>query len=438
MTPRDKTASASYLDRFLGRHPKKIDLSLDRVERLLDRLGRPHDALPPVLHVAGTNGKGSVVAFLKAMLEAAGKSVHVYTSPHLVTFHERIALNGTPISEAALADVLSRADEAVGDDAITYFEATTAAALLAFAETPADAVVLETGLGGRLDATNVVARPAAAVVTPVAMDHADYLGSDVPTIAGEKAGIFKRAAPAVIGRQTEDAMAVLEATATRIGAPVHAFGLQWSAGADSGRLVYQDEDGLLDLPAPRLPGRHQFDNAALAVAALRAADGIDVPDEALARGVETVNWPARMQRLVRGPLIDLGTERLREAPEIWLDGGHNAHAAAAVAAAIADISDRAPKPLFLIPAMMTTKTPESYFAAFAGLAEEALCVGLDKEAGFAPSALAEAARAAGVPARPFASSADALEEACAIAEGPPRILICGSLYLAGEILRDHR
>ena len=299
------------LDRIAARRPRIIDLSLDRVFDALARLENPHRALPPVFHVAGTNGKGSTIAFLRAVLEAAGKSVHVYTSPHLVRFNERIILGGEEIADGEFIDALEAVDRAVGEEKLTYFETITCAAFLAFAERPADYLLLEVGLGGRLDATNVIDRPLAAIVAPVDLDHQQFLGNSVGAVAAEKAGIFRKGAPAVIGRQSADAMAVLLQCAEDMDALPYAMGRDWDAFPDRGRFVFQDEGGLLDLDAPRLAGAHQFDNAALAIAALRAS-GIGIDQETISRGVVSARWPGRLQRLTSGALIDLAANLLGE------------------------------------------------------------------------------------------------------------------------------
>ena len=425
------------LERIAARRPQIIDLSLDRVHAALARLGDPHKCLPPVFHVAGTNGKGSTIAFLRSMLEAAEKSVHVYTSPHLVRFNERIVLAGREIADDALIDALNRVDVAVGDEKLTYFETATCAAFLAFVETPADYLILEVGLGGRLDATNVLARPLAAIVAPVDFDHQQFLGETIGQIAAEKAGVFRKGAPAVIGRQDPAALAVLLQHADEIGAEAFAMGRDWDAYAERGRLVFQDEAGLLDLDAPRLPGAHQYDNAALAVAALRFA-GLDIPDALLSKGVSSAFWPARLQRLSSGPLIDLATDLLGEAPEIWLDGGHNPHAGRSVAGVMADMETRHSRPLILIAGMQANKNAAGYFENFNGIARYAYCVSADHRGVMAARDLAEAARLAGLTAEPVEDVSKAVSRACQKTQHEsPRFLICGSLYLAGEILRDH-
>lgn len=431
------TSIEAALDKIAARRPRIIDLSLDRVHAALERLGNPHHRLPPVFHIAGTNGKGSTLAFLRAVFEADGKSVHSFISPHLVRFNERIVLGGKEIDDAALLDVFARVDRAVGDEKLTYFETITCAAFLAFSEAAADALLLEVGLGGRLDATNVLKRPLASLVTPVDYDHQKFLGDTLAAIATEKAGIFRAGTPAVIGRQRPEAMAVLLERAEAIGAHQFAFGRDWDAYRERGRLIYQDNDGLLDIDAPRLAGVHQFDNAGLAIAALRATQRAP-NDRTLSKGIATAHWPGRLQRLTEGPIVDQVTERLSDGVEIWLDGGHNPHAGAAVARAMADMEERRPNSLVLIAGMQANKDAVGYFQNFSGLARKVYAVAAD-HSGVAPATeVAAAAREAGLAAEPFASIDKAIE--CALGEQknePPRFLICGSLYLAGEVLKQN-
>lgn len=429
------------LRRLMALHPRKIDLSLARIERLLAALGNPHDALPPVVHVAGTNGKGSVIALLRAILEAAGLRVHVYTSPHLVRFHERIRLGdgngGRLISDAELASVLTRAEAANGEDPITFFEITTAAAFLAFAETPADVVLLETGLGGRLDATNVVRRPAITVITPVSIDHVDFLGGDLAGIAREKAGILKPDVPCVLAPQEPAAALAIEARAAEIGAPVLAAGRQWDAYEQHGRLVYQTESAVMDLGLPRLKGRHQIVNAgtAVTVALNLLAERGPRMQQILEEGLMSATWPARLELLGPGPLSQFAGE----AAELWLDGGHNPAAAAALAQSMADIEDRVPRPLHVIVGMLRSKDAAGFFSHFKGLAEWVATVPLPGEHSFhAPDELARIAQAAGLPAEPAQDVPHALSLSRQRGTAPPRILICGSLYLAGQVLDLHR
>jgi dihydrofolate synthase/folylpolyglutamate synthase len=427
-------AVEAALERVALRRPALIDLGLSRVMRTLERLGEPHRKLPPVLHVAGTNGKGSTVAYLRAILEASGARVHTFISPHLVRYNERIVLAGHEIGDDAFLDVIARVDRAAGADDLTFFETITTAAFLAFAETPADYLVLEVGLGGRLDATNVLDKPLAAVVTPVALDHQNFLGSTLAEIAREKAGVFRAGAAAVVGPQTAEAMTVFETHALAEGAALFAFGRQWNAWSENGRLIYQDEEGLSDLSPPRLAGAHQFMNAGLAVAAIKAA-GLAFTDEILSAGLSSARWPARLQRLKTGPLLDLiaGDEET----EIWLDGGHNPHAARALAQTMADFEEKSPKPLVLISGMQENKDADGFFAAFSGLAASVFTVQADHPGSRTPLSVAEAAERAGLPAHPCASLEEAARHARGTGKKPLRILICGSLYLAGDVLKTH-
>lgn len=422
--------------RIADRRPRIIDLGLDRMQEALSRVGNPHKELPPTFHVAGTNGKGSTVAFIRSILEASGKSVHVYTSPHLVRFNERIVVASKEISDENLIDVIERCDAAVGERMLTYFEAVTCAAFMAFAESHADFLILEVGLGGRLDATNVLDKPLAAVVTPVAIDHQNFLGDSLSAIASEKSGIFRADAPAVIGHQMPEVMSVLEEQAVRVGAHVFSYGSDWNAYLEQGRLVYQDGNGLSDLSPPRLFGAHQAMNAGLAVAAIKAAR-VDVDDPTVSIGLQEVRWPARLQRLKSGPLVELARTILGDEPEIWLDGGHNSHAARAVAAALADLEDRVSKPLILITGMQANKDILGYFAAFSGMASAVFTVSADQENAAPEGDVAAAADEAGIFARACSSLEEAMRRACRETEDAPRILICGSLFLAGEVLAAH-
>jgi dihydrofolate synthase/folylpolyglutamate synthase len=427
----------SLLEALGALHPRRIDLSLDRIGRLLERLDRPQDRLPPVIHVAGTNGKGSTVALLRAMLEAAGRSVHVYTSPHLVRFNERIRLgragSGLLADDAELIGAIDEVQRANGDEPITFFEVTTAVALHLYATHPADFCLLEVGLGGRFDATNVVSTPLAAVIASVSYDHADFLGDNLAGIAGEKAGILKCGSPGIVGPQDEHALAMIQLEGEAVGAPLFCHGSDYMAFSERGRLVYQDEDGLLDLPPPRLPGAHQIDNAGLAIATLRRA-GVGLPVAAIEVGLQTVDWPARMQRLKSGPLVDAAPE----GADIWLDGGHNPAAGEAIATAFAELHDRDPRPLVMICGMLTTKDPAAFFRPFAGLVRHVMTVPVPQsEAGFDPQALADLAMSVDVPAGPFPGVRQALTALRGQGGEPPRILICGSLYLAGSVLREN-
>jgi dihydrofolate synthase / folylpolyglutamate synthase len=417
-------------------HPARIDLGLERMQRLLQRLDHPERKLPPVIHVAGTNGKGSTIAYLRAILEAAGYRVHAFTSPYLVRLNECYRLGraggGVLVDDEELAATLDRCESANAGEPITLFEIETAAAFDLFARHPADAVLLEVGLGGRLDATNVIDRPVASVISPVSIDHSEFLGNSLPSIATEKAGIIKRDVPVICAEQATEAMAAIEAQARRMRAPLHTAGEGWHVGIEHGRLVYQDDRGLLDLAAPRLFGRHQFDNAGLAVATLRAIDAFKIEPGAFEAGVTNAEWPARMQRLGPGPLVDQGPA----GGEIWLDGGHNAEGGRVAAAALGDLEERVPRPLVVIVGMMANKDAGDFLANFAGLTRHIIAVKIpDREGAMPLDRLMDAARALGMRVEGAASVGAALEAVAKLAyEMPPRILITGSLYLAGQVL----
>ena len=424
----------AILARLLALHPKRIDLSLERIERILAVLGHPERKLPPAIHVAGTNGKGSTIAFMRAVLEAAGKRVHVYTSPNLVRLNERFrigqAAGGRLVGDAELADALAECEAKNGAAPITVFEIETAAAFLLFARNPAAVVLLEVGLGGRLDATNVVERPLASVITRLGLDHREFLGDTIEKIAAEKAGILKRGVAAVTVSQTRGALAVIERQAAWLKAPLRIAGEHWTATEERGRLVYQDSDGLLDLPAPKLYGRHQFENAGAAIAALRVS-GLKLPAAAFEAGMTGVDWPARMQRLSHGRLAAL----LPPESELWLDGGHNADGGQAIAAALADLEERVSRPLVLIVGMLSTKDSEGFLRNFSGLARRVITVPIHQDKAVPASILAEVADTVGIPAL----AREDLESAITVAgkldlHPAPRVLITGSLYLAGEVL----
>lgn len=424
--------SDAILARLMTLHPKVIDLSLDRVLDLLDKLDNPHRRLPPVVHIAGTNGKGSVAAYMRAALESAGYRVHAYTSPHLVRFHERVRLAGNLIDEAYLADCLERCEEANGGAPITYFEITTVAAFLAFAETPADILLLEVGLGGRLDATNVVDRPAVTVITPVSVDHQQFLGDTLAEIAGEKAAIQKQGVSSVVGPQQPEAAVAINAWAARIGAPTFRFGRAFSVEATPGGIVYRAGGRRLILPRPVLPGAHQIDNAATAIAALERLKDFSVTKLDLANGLMNAEWAARMQRLKSGPLVDI----LPEGWELWLDGGHNASAGQALSGhAGENWSDR---PLWLVTGMLNSKQADRFLASFADIAVGARTVAIPGEAAsFSAEETADIARKVGLAAMPAADARSAIEDIVAGEKEPTRILVCGSLYLAGRILSEN-
>jgi dihydrofolate synthase/folylpolyglutamate synthase len=420
------------LARLSRLHPTQIDLSLTRMQRLLAQLDHPERKLPPVIHVAGTNGKGSTIAYLRAILEAADLRVHVYTSPWLVRINESVRLAGTLVSDDELREALLHCERFNAGAPITRFEIETAAALHLFAQHPADVVLLETGLGGRLDATNVIDAPAACVLTPIGMDHMEFLGDTLSAIAGEKAAIIKRGVPVICAEQSLEAMAVIEAQAKRMRAPLHAAGESWHVSVEHGRLVYQDERGLLDLAAPKLFGRHQFYNAGLAIATLRAIAAFKINQAAYETGVARAEWPARMQRLTSGALVEVAP---RES-EIWLDGGHNADGGRVVAAALGDLEERVSRPLVVIAGMMGNKDADAFLANFAGLTRHIIAVPIpDRDNAMPVDRLADAARRIGMRVETAPGVEAALRALTRLAfEVPPRILITGSLYLAGHVL----
>ena len=431
-------ASTALIERLSRLHPKVIDLSLGRIERLLERLGHPQKKLPPIIHVAGTNGKGSTIAFMRSILECAGLAVHVYTSPHLVNFHERIRLGriggGYLVDDGMLTDALEKCEKANAGDPITVFEITTAAAFLLFSEHFADILLLETGLGGRLDATNVIEHPAAAVITPIGYDHPEFLGTDMLALAKEKAGIFKKGAPVVIAPQDHEKIdEILVQQAEKIGAgPVYLGRQDFMTHDERGRLIYQDQNCLMDLPMPRLLGRHQWINAGTAIAALRAAGFSDFENRIFECGMEQVDWPARLQSLHTGRLVGLAPE----GADIWLDGGHNADGGRVLAEAMADLEERHPAPLVMICGMLDTKDSASFFLPFSGLARQVIAIPVpDNTHSRQAEETAQIARSAGLSAVSAANVENALS---ALAHQdwhkPPRILICGSLYLAGHVL----
>jgi len=427
--------SDAILTRLSALHPSKIDLHLERIQRLLADLDHPEKKLPPVIHVAGTNGKGSVCAFTRAMLEANGYTAHVYISPHLVRFHERIRLAGKLITEEELAATLEECERVNDGKPITYFEITTAAAFLAFSRRAADALILEVGLGGKYDATNVIQKPKVTIITPVGFDHMEFFGNSLADIAAEKAGIIKPRVPLIVGPQDDVPRDVILRRADALSAPVSAFGQEFFAHQEHGRMVYQDEHGLLDLPLPRLVGRHQIENAAVAIAGLRSAQNGWANDRAIEEGLKTVEWPARLQRLTKGPLVAQAPKHA----EIWLDGGHNPHCAQAVARAVADFEERSERPLYLVCGMLKSKDAVGFLSAFRGLVRHVVTVAVPGEASYGAGELYDRARAAGLDAAPGEDLEDAMMQLCAWSrargsEPPPRILICGSLYLAGKVL----
>lgn len=441
-SPAAKRPSPSY-DDILGRlaslHPKRIDLTLDRMWRILERLDHPEKKIPPIIHVAGTNGKGSTVAFLRAILEAAGLRVHVYTSPHLVRFNERFRLGrvggGVLVTDDQLRAALDHCERVNGGEPITIFEIETAAAFQLFAEHPADVVLLEVGLGGRLDATNVIDAPLASVITPIGMDHIEFLGDTLIKIATEKAGIIKKGVPVICAEQALEATAVIEQAAKRARAPLHAATQDWHVNVERGRLVYSDDHGLLDLSAPKLFGRHQFDNAGLAIATLRAIGSLKIEPAAFEQGIARAQWPARMQRLTSGKLVEAAPPD----SEIWLDGGHNPDGGRVIADALGDLEERVSRPLVVIAGMMGNKDAGGFLANFAGQTRHIVAVKIpDQDNAMPPDVLADAARHLGMRVETAASVETALRVLAKLAyEEPPRILITGSLYLAGHVLAEN-
>jgi dihydrofolate synthase/folylpolyglutamate synthase len=435
-SPAKKVAPLDAIQqRLMALHQRKIDLTLDRMLRILELLGHPERRMAPAIHVAGTNGKGSTVAYLRAILEAAGLKVHAFTSPHLVRINERFRLAGTLVSDDELMEALEHCERLNAGEPITVFEIETAAAFHLFAKHPADVVLLEVGLGGTGDSTNVIEKPLATVITPVAMDHMEMLGDTLGKIAAEKAGIIKRGVPLISAVQQAEAEAVIEQRAKQLRAPLHIGGQHWHGSVERGRLVFQDERGLLDLPPPRLFGRHQFDNAALAIATLRNIETLTIPTAAFETGVAKAEWPARMQRLASGALVTLAPAQ----SEVWLDGGHNPDCGRVVAAALGDLEERVSRQLVVIVGMMANKDAGAFLANFAGMTRHIIAVPIpDTENAYTPVALADAARHLGMRIEVAPSVAEALRRIASLSyETPPRILITGSLYLAGDVLREN-
>lgn len=431
--------TTAILERLTQLHPRLMDLSLGRLEALLAKLGNPEKSLPPTIHVAGTNGKGSTTAYMRSLLEADDKRVHVYTSPHLVRFHERIRLGqhggGKLVDDATLISAMLEVERINDGAEITQFEITTAIAFKLFSERPADVLLLEVGLGGRLDATNVIEEPLASVITPISMDHESFLGDTLTSIAYEKAGILKPGVPAIVARQVPEAMSAIAEVAGRIGSPMHLLGQDFDAYAEHGRMIYQTEQRVLDLPMPNLVGQHQIGNAALALATLETAGLMPTP-KAREYGLTHASWPARLQRLQEGALSKIA----RPGTEIWLDGGHNPGAGAAVASAMAALEERVERPLFLITGMLTTKDPIGFFEPFESLAKHVFTVAIPgADASRDAEELAHLAIAAGLSAEPAISVEDALTAMTDNwgYEASPRVLICGSLYLAGDVLKTN-
>ncbi len=445
-------STAAALDRLMAIHPKGFDLSLERISALLEKLGNPHLAIPPVFHVAGTNGKGSTSAFLRAIIEAAGKTVHVHTSPHLVGWHERYRLGqeggGRFVSDEVLEEAIVRAENANGGTPITVFEIMSAVGFILFAEHTADYCVIEVGLGGRFDATNVLQNPVACLITPIGLDHEAYLGDTLTKIAFEKAGIIKPAVPLFVGVQPDEALAVIEHIAARNRSPVSIARQDYDFYEENGRFVYQDSIGLLDLPKPGLIGDHQITNAALAISACRAVLPV-LESSVYETAMEKVYWPGRFERLKPGNLAagisavmlkDTSSETNSETgPEIWIDGGHNPHAGIAISAQLKKAGYRKSMPLVMIAGMLTTKEPNGFFEAFKGLVDRVVTVPVNQsDAGFDPTILASIVRKTGLQADAATDIESALKLAVGLYPGQQiRILICGSLYLVGEVLQKN-
>ena len=417
---------SAILARLKSLYPKSIDLTLDRPRRLLAELDHPEESLPPVVHFAGTNGKGSTLAMVRAGLESAGTQVHAYISPHLTRFNERITLAGKIIEEEELAEVLLECEAVNADQPISLFEITTAAAMLAFSRHRADMLLLEVGLGGRLDATNVVAQPRLTVITPVSMDHEQYLGATLKSIAGEKAGILKPGVPCVVARQQPEALAEINRVAELCGAPLLVQDRDWFVETRDGGLRYRDQDGERELPCPNLFGCHQIDNAGAAVAALRL---LGAPDSALSSAVSGAVWPGRMQHLRSGPLIEAS-----RGSEVWLDGGHNPAAGSVLADTLCSMPSKTTR---IICGMLNTKDVRGFLRALKRAADRLYGIAIPGEgASLSAQHIAAAAREVGFDAVAAGNAERAVRHITA--DSPDcRILICGSLYLAGSVLREH-
>ncbi len=415
--------SDRILERLLLLHPKIIDLSLDRMFRILEKLGNPHKNLPPVIHVAGTNGKGSTIAYMRSILEAANLSVHVYTSPHLVRFAERIRLSGRLIEEDYLTDLLDHCEKINDGEPITYFEITTAAAFKAFADNRADILLLEVGLGGRLDATNVIDHPLATVITPISMDHEQYLGSTLRSIAVEKAGIAKRNCPLLIAAQLPEAKAAIIKTATEKAAMLIE---DWEIKLQhERRFTYKDRHGEIEIPPPALMGPHQADNAALAIATLRHQNQIKLDIDHFKTGIESATWPARMQNISKSSFGML----LHKKSTLWLDGGHNPAAAAIIASCFPKTK------LILILGMLKTKNLQEYLAKISSQTSQVFGIHIEGEDSYPATEIVKMAWAEDINAETADNVTDALNKIGS--RKPYTVLVCGSLYLSGQVLKDN-
>lgn len=427
--------SDAILERLLKLHPKKIDLALDRILALLEALGRPQDNLPPVVHVAGTNGKGSTIAFLRAILETANYTVHTYTSPHLVHFNERIRLAGELIEEEELSDVLYLCEYVNHGRPITYFEITTAAAFCAFSQTPADILLLECGLGGQFDATTVIDHPIATAITPISMDHMQFLGNTLSAIAFEKASIQRPGVPSIIASQAEEAAIVIKEFADRVGAPLTRHGIEWKTKLlprnGSKGFLYVSPLREIEIGQLALSGPFQIENAGMAIALADNLSGFSISDDDIKFGLGTAEWPARLQRLKSGRLISM----LPLDWELWLDGGHNEAAALALASVASSWMDR---PIHLVFGMLNSKQPDVFLSHLAPFVTHVYAVAIpDEENSFSAAAIVEAASQAGIKATVALSTEEALRQLATEFGAPARVLICGSLYLAGIILAQN-
>ena len=436
-------SAEAAIARLLEIHPKGFDLSLDRIGLLLDKLANPHLRIPPVFHVAGTNGKGSTTAFLRAVLEASGKSVHVHTSPHLVNWNERYRMGGKSggilVDDETLEQAILQAETANAGKPITVFEIMSAVAFILFGNSPADYCVMEVGLGGRFDATNVLVNPVACLITPIGLDHQAYLGDTIEKIAFEKAGIIKPGVPVYVANQPDSVIDVIKGVAARNTSPVIIARQDFDYYEQGGRFIYQDESGLLDLPMPSLAGNHQLANAALAISAIRGSIP-DTPGEAIETGMRKASWPGRFERLKAGRLLEQIPSNMGSGFDIWIDGGHNPQAGAAIATELANLNDRAPMPVIMIAGMLTTKDASGFFAAFKDLVSQVITIPVnDSDAGYPPDDLSQLVSDCGIKSLSSASIEAALAKIAAdhISEGAVRVLICGSLYLVGEVLRKN-
>ncbi len=422
------------VERLNSLHPKFMDLSLGRIQELLAALGNPQEHLPPTIHVAGTNGKGSTIAHMRSILEAGGYRVHVDTSPHLVRYNERFRLAGTLVSDEKLLKTLSEVEEANDGKPVTLFEITTALGFLLFSRNPADALLLEVGLGGRQDATNAIAKAAATVITPISFDHTDFLGDTLGKIAHEKAGIIKESVPCIVSHQDPAAMQVIEEEAARLNAPLYRSGMEWTVREDEDGISYEDGSASFRLPFSALPGAHQTSNAGTAIAAVKAA-GFEVDERACVEGLKKVQWASRMQRLNEGVLADI----LPQDAELWLDGGHNADGAKSAKESVARMQKQDPRPLVVICGILNNRDPQIVLSPFNNFAEMAFFVPFDYPAARPPQELADAANQIGMKCEVATSLSSAMHRIAALYENArPRVLIVGSLYLAGEVLAENR